>query len=523
MPENANTSYEDIPYESKPLFPTHPNNLATVATLYGMQPQPVDKCRVLELGCASGGNLIPMAETLPRSQFVGIDLSPSQIADGQATVRALQLPNIELKALSILDVDESFGQFDYIVCHGVYSWVPPAVQEKILQICRANLTTNGVAYVSYNTYPGWHLRGMIRDMMLFHLRNTPEPAERVRQARAFLEFLVKCVRDPDSAYGMFLKEEAELLRKSADSYLFHEHLEDANSPVYFHEFMARASAAGLQFLGEARLSSVTPSEFPADISGLLQTHTTNLIEAEQYLDFLRSRTFRRTLLCHRESKVDRSLAITQMALLRFSSPVVRVHDDGTEGAAVFKRPDGVTVSTSHPFMAATLQLLGEAWPEALPFDSLWDQVQTLTAHMSLPESMKGSDGARVLAEGLLHCSISEFVHLHTHVPHFVREISDRPVASPLARLQAESTHYVSNLRHQVVDLSAIDREVIRLLDGRHDRLQMLAALEKSVSSGVLTIVHEGQPIQDVEKTRIIVRQSLEPSLRLLALSVLLIG
>ena len=201
MPEAQLTSYEEVPYGSKPLYPTHPDCLATVATLMGMQPAAVENCRVLEMGCATGGNLIPMAATLPHSQFVGIDLSPRQIAEGQKLVDALGLTNIRLAPVSILDVDDAFGQFDYIICHGVYSWVPSAVQDKILEICSRNLAPQGVAYVSYNTYPGWHARGMVREMMGFHAKRFDDPSVRVGQARAFLEFVAKGVTEPDTAYA----------------------------------------------------------------------------------------------------------------------------------------------------------------------------------------------------------------------------------------------------------------------------------------------------------------------------------
>src|SRR5262249_50612084 len=99
------TSYDEVPYESLPFAQTHPDRLATVATLFGMRPAPADRSRVLELGCAAGGNLIPMALALPQSRFLGTDLSGRQIADGQKVVGALGLTNIELKHLSITEVD----------------------------------------------------------------------------------------------------------------------------------------------------------------------------------------------------------------------------------------------------------------------------------------------------------------------------------------------------------------------------------------------------------------------------------
>src|SRR5581483_1825348 len=144
-PAPVGNSYDEMPYSSHPYPQTHPSRLAVIATLFGMNPPAVGKCRVLELGCAGGGNLIPMAEALPESEFVGIDLSGRQIADGQGIVRALGLRNITLRHASILDVDGLYGPFDYVICHGVFSWVPNAVREKILDICAKHLTPRGVA------------------------------------------------------------------------------------------------------------------------------------------------------------------------------------------------------------------------------------------------------------------------------------------------------------------------------------------------------------------------------------------
>src|SRR5262249_21258700 len=162
------TSYDEVPYTSHPFPQTHPDRLATVATLMGLRPAPVQRCRVLELGCVSGGNLIPMVATLPESRFVGLDLSLLQIESGRRQAEALGLKNVELLNRNLREVGPDLGQFDYVICHGVYSWVPPEIRDKILAICSQNLAPDGVAYVSYNTYPGWHMRGMIRDMMSYH-------------------------------------------------------------------------------------------------------------------------------------------------------------------------------------------------------------------------------------------------------------------------------------------------------------------------------------------------------------------
>src|SRR5687768_14514491 len=144
--QTLQTTYDKVPYNSVAFVQTHPDRLATIATFLGMDPAPVEHCRVLELGAASGGNLIPMAATLPESEFVGLDFSLRQVKVGQAAIETLGLTNVTIRHMNILEVTPELGQFDYIIAHGVYSWVPPQVQEKLLEICRQNLAPHGVAY-----------------------------------------------------------------------------------------------------------------------------------------------------------------------------------------------------------------------------------------------------------------------------------------------------------------------------------------------------------------------------------------
>jgi SAM-dependent methyltransferase len=243
-------SYDELPYTNYAFAQTHPDRIAALATLFGVEPPPVASCRVLELGCAAAGNLVPMAVTMPDARFVGIDLSARQIADGQAIVDALALRNVELRALSITDIEESLGSFDYIVAHGVFSWVPHDVQERLLEICSRHLAPNGVAFVSYNTLPGWHARGVIRELMRYHVEPFEDGRTKVREARAIGEFLAANLSS-DAGYSAAVTAQIEALRGDDDAYIAHEHLEGCNDPVYFHQFVERAAAHRLQYLAES--------------------------------------------------------------------------------------------------------------------------------------------------------------------------------------------------------------------------------------------------------------------------------
>lgn len=491
MSDAPSNSYDEVPYDaSNAVAFTHPDVLATIATLHGMSPPAVETCRVLELGCANGANLLPMAYSLPDSRLLGIDLSSRQVAEGLRLVNLLGLTNIELRAQSIMDVDETWGKFDYIICHGVYSWVPSEVQEKILAIGGQNLSDQGVFYVSYNTYPGWHVRGMIRQMMLFHTPRDAAPLERVRRARELLQFMIDSSPAPNNLHCAMLKHEAEILTDTSDSYLLHEQLEEFNQPCLFYEFAQRATKHGLQYLAESRF---------ADLGGQLASESRkqladwggDRLRMEQYLDFLNGRTFRRTLLVRAERKLDRNLSsriIQQLYLSGRADPVSdspQLHNDETEK---FQTSQGLTITTNHPVTKTALTILSEQRPQALSFEELWQQVRArLEAWPSVLEILSRLEAQEELVMALVRCFLSESLAMHVYRPAMACQVSERPVAIPLARHMATAGGFATTVWHCIVQLKAFERSLLPLLDGTRDRAMLLEHLRRHDAAKLLPI------------------------------------
>jgi methyltransferase-like protein/cyclopropane fatty-acyl-phospholipid synthase-like methyltransferase len=516
------TSYDEVPYESHPFSQTHPSRLFVVGTLFGMRPTPVQRCRVLELACAAGGNLIPMADYLPDSEFVGIDLSARQVADGQQMIKQFGLKNITLKQADILDVDESYGKFDYVIAHGVFSWVPDRVRDKIFDICATQLNPNGIAYISYNTYPGWHMRGMIRDMMRYHSSRFTTPQLRTQQARALLDFLAQSVRQDGSAYAVLLKQELETLRHQADHYLYHEHLEENNDPLYFHQFAERAKVKGLKYLGEARVGTMVTGNFGPDIEKTLRILATDQIQAEQYMDFLRNRMFRETLLCL--DKVQPNWAVNPECLrvLHVASGAKPVGQDGQPLQAVnvtseenlsYKAPSGMTMATTRSLLKAAMQVLGEAYPGTVPFDLLRKQAREMIGGGDPADPKLVAEDTQVLAVGLLNCYMgSDLVELHGMPITFARTAGPKPVALPLARLQAQRGPVATNRRHEVVRLNDLDRHLVPMLDGTNDRATLVDKLTQIAQTGALNVQKDGLTLYDPKEIKQALTSVIEPAL-----------
>jgi len=478
-------SYDAVAYDSRPIHYAEPDALAAIATLHGLTPPSPSRCRVLELGCATGMNLVSMAFRMPKSKFVGIDLAPNHIESGRFIVSELGLQNVDLQLRSIADIGEADGLFDYIICHGVFSWVPPNVQDAILRVCSQNLSEHGIAYVSYNTYPGWHRRGMLRDMLLFHDDPSLDPAERVARAREFASAIAASDPTNDTAHFAVLREEAKELEKQRDVHLFHEQLEPWNEPIYFSEFMRRASTNGLAYVADSH--SGVESAAMAKLREKLGENFDHL-RMEQYIDFVRGRPFRRSVLCHAAAKPTPEAVANGVHRLMIRARVASAEaspEDAARGPGVtsFQTPEGVKVTTNNPLVIAILTALMDATPEAVPFDDLRRRVSERFA-----ASRQTSDvDDEALASALLACTRGAFVEFRVLPSPLVSRPGLRPKASTLARWQALSFEEVTTLAHSYYKLVGIERFLIAHLDGTKDRAQLVRHTEHAFTSGDLTL------------------------------------
>lgn len=505
--------------------------------MLGLDPAGVTNCRVLELGCAVGGNIIPMAYALPDSEFVGVDYAPQQIETGRATIADMGLTNIRLETADIREIKADFGQFDYIIAHGVYSWVPAPVRDALLAVCRQNLAPQGVAYISYNTYPGWHMLGAIREMMLYHTRNEPHGLSQVQKARQFLDFLVESIPAPEEKFGSFLgsyaawlEEHVEKTEERTDALMLHDELEIVNDPVYFHEFNAHAGRHGLQYLAEAEFPTVMPTNFAPETAKRLYQMSRSIIEVEQYMDFLRNRTFRQTLLCRHEVPVVRSMQPDprKMASFYISSravPVSKRPDIHGDRIEAFRAPDDAKLSTDHPVSKAALAHLAKISPAAIPFLDLLREAWAVIYADTDPLPEKRGEDATVLAANLLRgfAYSMNLIELRRHRPPITVEVSDRPVASLYARYQVnQGVEKITNLRHERVNLDPLTRQLIPFLDGAHGREALIDHFLTLAAEGRIGVEIEGEAITDPAESRRIMAREIDKSLTWLARTALLV-
>lgn len=492
-------SYDAVPYESYPYPQSSPEHLRTLGILFGMNPTPLEKARVLELGCAAGGNLMPFAQAYPKSQSIGVDLSKVQIDYGNELLKHTTIKNIELKHGSITDVDESWGKFDYIITHGVLSWVPEFVQEKMLEICGKNLTDNGIAYISYNTLPGWNMVRSIRDMMLYHSSTFTEDKDKISQAKLLLQFLKDSTEGSKTPYAEFLKNEANLLANQPDHYIRHEHLEDNNKQFYFHEFMSLAHKNGLQYLGDAVLSSMYVGNLPTKAAEKL-SEIKDIVRTEQYMDYVTNRRFRSTLLCKNTVPLNRSLNITDSEKFYISlkaqpeKPLseVKLEDSLENLKFFFNNSTEVFVSSSSPSMKAILYTLCENSSTKLKFEEI---ISLASKKLASPQK----DALKAdLLNNAMRLILSGYINISSESPTYSTKLTDKPKITSLARAQAEHTNslWVSNLRHERLGINILDKFSFRYCDGKNTVDDIKKHIVEHVIKGDLTISKGEEKVTD---------------------------
>jgi methyltransferase-like protein/SAM-dependent methyltransferase len=491
------TSYDQAPYISRPFALTRPAHLAGLARLFGCKTKPPSSARVLELGCAGGGNLIPLAARHPEAFFLGVDLSAVQIADAQKRISDLGLKNIRVEVRDLSDVGPKDGRFDYVICHGVYSWVPQPVREAILRICQTNLSEKGVALISYNVLPGWRLPQVLRDSLLEATRHCATPQESIAKARSMGALLADHVGGSPS-YQQVAKEWGQKLATVEDEYLLHEFLEQSNEPCTFSDFMMLAQAHGLSFLCESELNSMVLENFPQQIADPIRALTGNrLIPTEQLIDVLTGRTFRQSILVRSEIEphIQRQLSPESAKGLQLLPHKALTAYRTGQGGEVRGSAQQV-LSTQDDTVIDMAEKLIMRLPGSSGLDDLLDSNEE-------PKTQQ-------LAQDLLFRLIISGLGTPSLDPVQVKTVlADCPKVDDLVRKDAaRGTVHTANLRHEPLYLSPLAQVVLALLDGKHSQAEVIQAAVAALRAGKLQVNANGQAVlEETERVALVEQET----------------
>lgn len=456
----TSTSYDEKPYASLALADAELGRLGALARLHGLDIRPPTSCSVLEIGCGTGVNTIALAERYPESRLIAFDLSATQIDSAKKLAARSGVSNISLLCSSIEEFECDEASFDYVICHGVYSWISPEARQKLLALCARSLSDTGVALVSYNVNPGWRQRGMLRDVLRSGARGVAERGSADEQVRAGLELLSLVIVEREKKgdpYGHYLREGLARLQEMPSSYLFHEYLEEHNQPVLFSDFMRGAGDVGLQFLSEAKPAMMYGDYLSPDASKYLQGLGSDVVAREQCLDLFTNRMFRETLLCRNTAILQRDLKASVFRELVYSTDYRRLDDMTTVGMEKAQFREVVSqrqIQAPRDEHADVLGVLGRGEHGQSDFALLLGRLSAVGVTL---------DERSVMA-ALITLWRSGFINASLPLPS-TRVERQRAQVSVLARRQAEDGEMVTSLLHRSHRLSRIERECVRLADG----------------------------------------------------------
>jgi SAM-dependent methyltransferase len=473
-----------LPYPPFSFPETHIGRLAAIGRLFGLSSADPGVARVLELGCGAGTNLLAMAQAFPEAEFVGIDYSATHVRTANGALAGTGLENARFVCEDIAKLQLEGVGFDYIVAHGVYSWVPAETREALLRKVREVLKPQGVALVSYNCLPGWGMRGALRDMMLLHTAGIAEVRAKVPQARALLKFLAEA-SSGDAVYGKYLGLELEKLSKADDSYIAHDFLEKENRAFYFLDFLKAAERHGLAYLSEDTPGSMVPENLPEGAARTLQSLKLNQVAMEQYMDFVRNRTFRSTLLCHARNTLDRNIGYERLRGFRVFPIAMPVPGNASQrGAAVFRLPDNREIRLEDALVADLLQTAARH-PGRLDAVELIDEVAG--RHAGRFTGMDGDSIRRHVGGTLIHSYLRNFVDFTFGelCRRRARGTASHPEALPLARWQASQGWKMSSLRLEMFMPDPFVARLIGFCDGSRDVEGLTNAMVEEVVRGEL--------------------------------------
>ena len=474
------TSYISLPTPCRT-----PDRLATIALLHGLTPADIDKAKVLDIGCGQGWDIISLAYTYPNAQFIGIDFSIDAIEEGRKTIKELNLSNIKFECSDIAHYSTE-EKFDYIFCHGVYTWVSEELSHHILELCHNLLSEKGLAYISYNALPAWGTRSVLREA-LRHFTSSVKEEEKVEKARETISFMLSALQNYPTPYSMSLQLELKNALKSSDGFIAQELLADEAHAEYLHTFISKAKQHHLIYIGEAKFERMVSNRLDEisdaqELSSAINAMS-SFEDQEQALDFLFPTWLRQGVL-HKENASKKELTELEknnlLKNLYISSPLVPSDPRDSEGGEdVFMSPTGSHVQITSRYIRHALRTLNMTWPAYTKITDLYDTLTNRPCYAF-------SD----FAKELLILFQKGQIELHIAPEKFSSILGEKPKVSQLAVLQAKTQDWVTSLKQEYTLLTDFEKSLLPFLDGEHTKDDLITAIKNLIDNQDLNIKDE---------------------------------
>jgi SAM-dependent methyltransferase len=468
-------AYDNIPYQSFAISITAPAYLEMQARLRGGVPASFKTADVLEIGCGDGGNLLPLAYYHPDSHFLGIDFSATHIEQALKAKKQLGLNNIEFLLMDISQY-QSQKKFDYIIAHGVFSWVSAAVRGSILQLVKTNLSAKGVFYVSYNCTPGWSIRGLVRQQLLTAEQQHSRSQDVASGVKLCNELSV-LIKGDGSPYAVLLQQELERVAKFNPSYIAHEYLSENNQDFVFSTVATQAMEYALDYVGDA--NDFRP-EGLVDYALYKQLNKTYPpVQREDIIDLICYRQMRASIFCQHDKlfkRVDDFFDIESFSLVgRFNFDP---HwQSNLYGEMEFTNDAGLEFSITNPLVKIALVMISQAWPNGQRFNHFSSKniEEFVTLDITSIDRLI-SNNRDELHQALRHLHWHGLLELALNKDITPSLITEYPKLNRLSAFELKHKSAITSCNHKIIWLSPLQRSILQLLDGKITQQQIAPLL-----------------------------------------------
>jgi SAM-dependent methyltransferase len=369
-----------------------------------------------------------MANYRPQGHFVGVDGSASAIATAVAHVSELGLTNLELVHADFATAAPLVtGVFEFILAHGVFSWIPGVARDNLLALCARHLAPGGLVYLNYNALPGWNIRGMVRRFLLKYTAQIEGLGARAHRARELAVKVASALAAaPEHPYARLLEREFQFVVEGHPSYIAHEFLAKENHAYWRSEFLALVGAHRLTYVADAdfnypsgRIATDLGDRIAAELGGAAIEDTVDLLSYRQLHSPILTDAGWRPRPAHR----------AELSQLFMASPLVPA-GLSSNGTGMFRHPTGFEVEAKQEPLARAFEKLAPIWPEGIGISEL------------LGDEDYSEDLKLLHRHGLIELRLPELG-------------GENPRSEPLNRCEARWTGHVTSRYHTIAPAMAV--------------------------------------------------------------------